>query len=42
MAREIVNKVQRLRKEAGLSIDDHVEIFYEKPHNDSAFNHVVD
>jgi len=28
MAREIVNKVQKLRKSAGLNIDDHVEIFY--------------
>ena len=28
MAREIVNKVQKLRKAAGLNIDDHVEIFY--------------
>lgn len=29
IAREVVNTVQRLRKTAGLNIDDHVEIFYE-------------
>jgi isoleucyl-tRNA synthetase len=28
MAREIVNKVQKLRKAVGLNIDDHVEVFY--------------
>lgn len=28
MAREIVNKVQKLRKAVGLHIDDHVEVFY--------------
>lgn len=27
-AREIVNKVQKLRKAVGLNIDDHVEVFY--------------
>lgn len=31
MAREIVNKVQKLRKSAGLNIDDHVEIFFKSP-----------
>jgi isoleucyl-tRNA synthetase len=29
IAREIVNKVQKLRKSAGLNIDDQVELFYE-------------
>jgi hypothetical protein len=30
IAREIVNKVQKLRKAAGLHIDDPVEIFFER------------
>ena len=34
MAREVVNKVQKLRKAAGLNIDDHVEIFYSIPNSD--------
>jgi Domain of unknown function (DUF5915) len=29
-AREIVNKVQKLRKNAGLNIDDPIEVFYHK------------
>jgi len=29
LAREIVNKVQKLRKAAGLNIEDQVEVFYE-------------
>jgi len=29
IAREIVNATQQLRKSVGISIDDHVEIFYE-------------
>lgn len=33
MAREIVNKVQKLRKTAGLNIDDQVEVFYEDVKN---------
>ena len=36
MAREIINKVQKLRKSAGLNIDDHVEIFYEVPSDDAS------
>ena len=31
MAREIVNKVQKLRKAVGLNIDDQVEVFYRVP-----------
>lgn len=31
MAREIVNKIQKLRKTAGLNIDDHVEIYFMEP-----------
>lgn len=30
VAREIVNKIQKLRKTAGLNIDDTVEIFFER------------
>ena len=30
IAREVVNKIQRQRKTAGLHIDDPVEIFYER------------
>ena len=42
MAREIVNKVQMLRKAVGLSIDDNVEIFYTYPlGGESLFNQVV-
>jgi isoleucyl-tRNA synthetase len=29
ITREIVNKVQKLRKAAGLNIEDQVEIFYD-------------
>lgn len=42
VAREIVNRVQKLRKEAGLNIDDHVEIFYEVPSGETVFHQVVD
>jgi isoleucyl-tRNA synthetase len=42
MAREIVNKVQKLRKAAGLHIDDHIEIFYSTTNSDGAYlNQVV-
>jgi isoleucyl-tRNA synthetase len=41
MAREIVNKVQKLRKLAGLNIDDHVEIFYSVPAGGSLLSQVV-
>lgn len=40
IARELVNKVQRLRKDAKLNIDDHIEIFFE--HSDkTVFNDVI-
>jgi isoleucyl-tRNA synthetase len=39
-AREIVNKVQKLRKAVGLNIDDHVEVFY-KVENASFLSNVV-
>jgi isoleucyl-tRNA synthetase len=32
MARELVNKVQKLRKAVGLNIDDQVEVFYNITH----------
>lgn len=41
MSREIVNKVQKLRKAAGLHIDDHVEIFYDAPSNEESVFHQV-
>jgi isoleucyl-tRNA synthetase len=42
MAREIVNKVQKLRKASGLNIDDQVEVFYSVPKKDgSVLNQVV-
>ena len=42
MAREITNKVQKLRKSAGLNIDDQVEIFYTVPKKEgSVLNQVV-
>lgn len=37
VAREVVNKVQKLRKEAGLNIDDQVEIFFEMPEGETTF-----
>jgi len=40
MAREIVNKVQKLRKAVGLNIDDQVEIFYSLK-NATTLNQVV-
>jgi isoleucyl-tRNA synthetase len=36
MAREIVNKVQKLRKATGLSIDDQVEVFFSFPKKDGS------
>lgn len=30
MARELVNKIQKLRKQVGISIDDQIEIYYDK------------
>lgn len=43
MAREIVNKIQKLRKVVGLNIDDHVEIFYTSPLGfSSVFTQVVE
>ena len=36
MAREIVNKVQKLRKAVGLNIDDQVEVFYRVTKKDGA------
>lgn len=36
VAREIVNSVQRLRKAAGLNIEDQVEIFYEVVNSDNS------
>ncbi len=36
MSREIVNKVQKLRKTTGLHIDDQVEIFYEVVNTDNS------
>ena len=33
IAREIVNKVQKLRKSAGLNVEDHIEVFFELPAN---------
>jgi isoleucyl-tRNA synthetase len=42
MAREIVNKVQKLRKASGLNIDDQVEVFYSVTKKDgSVLNQVV-
>ena len=45
-AREIVNSVQRLRKQAGLNIDDVVEIFYElrgaNPEQEHSFAKVLE
>lgn len=41
ISREIVNKVQKLRKAAGLHIDDHVELFYEFKQPESVFNEVL-
>ena len=42
MAREIVNKVQKLRKAVGLHIDDHVEVFYKvESGEDSQLSRVV-
>jgi isoleucyl-tRNA synthetase len=41
VSREIVNKVQKLRKSAGLNIEDQVEIFFELPQSESVFNHVI-
>jgi len=36
MAREIVNKVQKLRKAVGLNIDDHVEVFFKVAKKDGS------
>lgn len=41
VAREVVNRVQKLRKEAGLNIDDQVEIFYELPAGETSFDKVI-
>ena len=41
IAREIVNKVQKMRKSAGLNIDDHVEIFYELPSANTLFPELI-
>lgn len=42
VAREIVNRVQKLRKAAGLNIEDQVEIFYELPNvSENLFEKVV-
>lgn len=40
-AREIVNKIQKLRKTAGLNIDDQVEIYYEEPTDSNSLHSVV-
>lgn len=40
IARELVNKVQKLRKEAKLNIDDQIEIFYEHS-QDTVFGDVI-
>jgi len=29
LSREVTNRIQRLRKESGISIEDQIEIFYE-------------
>jgi len=31
LARDIVRRIQSLRKEAGFQIDDHIETYYEAP-----------
>ena len=42
IAREIVNKIQKLRKQVGLNIDDQVEIFYEIPQSaETVFDKVL-
>ena len=41
MAREIVNKVQKLRKQAKLNIDDVVEIFYSQPEQGTGLASVI-
>lgn len=40
IAREVVNKVQKLRKTAKLNIDDNVEIFYEHS-TETVFEQVI-
>lgn len=42
IAREIVNKVQKLRKAAGLNIDDQVEIYYETSSDSETLKKVLD
>lgn len=43
MAREITNRIQKLRKSSGISIDDQIEVFYSAPEkgtlNDVLTNH---
>jgi len=41
MAREIVNRAQKLRKSAGLNIDDQVELFYENVGNSETLKKVL-
>ena len=41
LAREVVNKVQMLRKSTGLNIDDQIEVFYQLQGDDSVFREAI-
>lgn len=41
MSRELTNKIQRCRKEANISIDERIEVFYELPADKSSVLHEV-
>jgi len=41
-SREVTNKIQKLRKSAGISIDDQIEVFYSTPEKkDSVLNQIL-
>lgn len=40
-SREIVNRIQKLRKTSGISIEDRIEIFYESSANDAPLDKVI-
>ena len=41
LAREVVNKVQMLRKSTGLSIDDQIEVFFQLQGDDTIFREAI-